>query len=242
MMRFDDELSRGLQQLADEVDATATARVRSAVERKTSRSRKMMAFAAGLVAAVAVATGVNATGLFGRGANDEGGAASPRLFPDFISGRVEPGEPCPDATRLGAPTDLVRAGAGPIWMPSHALASSETLTGSWTCGDTPALVFEAGVTMEFDDGWDIADPLKRWAEMAQQWGRGHVEEVLGRPAFVQPAGEKDPFGGVYRGEVLVIVGTTLIRVHGNGEIPAERLADIINTIDVDQPLTLASSE
>lgn len=155
---------------------------------------------------------------------------------DFTPAPIKPGEPCPDAKRLGL-TELVTSAAGPIWMPSHPVASAPTLTGSWSCGGTPMLVFDSGVTIQFDHGWDIPNPSQRWSEMAQQWGRGHVEEVLGRPAFIQPAGEKDPFGEVYRAKVLVIVGTTLIRVHGNREISSGEFVEMVNTIDVSQPLT-----
>lgn len=155
---------------------------------------------------------------------------------DFTPSPIKPGEPCPDAKRLEL-TELVASASGPIWMPSHPVASARTLAGTWSCGGTPMLVFESGVTIEFDHGWEVPDPLQRWSEMAQQWGRGHVDEVLGRPAFVQPAGATDPVGKVYRGEVVVIVGTTLIRVFGNGEIAGGELVEMVNTIDVGQPLT-----
>jgi hypothetical protein len=91
--------------------------------------------------------------------------------------------------------------------------------------------------LAFDYGWSVPDPRQRWTEMVQQWGRGHVQEVLGRPAFVQPTGELDPFGTPYRGQLLLILGTTLVTVHGNGEIPAEELVAIISTIEVSDPLS-----
>lgn len=74
----------------------------------------------------------------------------------------------------------------------------------------------------------MEDAAKRWAAMAEQWGRGSVETVLDRPAFVLPASELDP-----RGEVLVLVNGTLIRVLGDGKTSIEDLKAAANSIRLD---------
>lgn len=93
------------------------------------------------------------------------------------------------------------------------------------------LVFDSGVTIAFEPGWSLANPHKRWSDMAAQWGAGRVETVLGEPAFVLPRSEKmGPLG-----EVLVVIDHTLIRVHGDGTIPVSELVDMVDTIDVAAP-------
>lgn len=217
-----------LSSIADDVSSESVERVRSAVvTRPKPRVRgQAIAAIAGVAAAASVVFALNLGGGPGGQATSTG-PSTPGT--DFISGDIKPGEPCPAARQL-ALDDLKAAGSPPVWMPSHAAASARNLAGVFSCSGTPTLKFPHA-TISYEPGWNVADPAARWQEMAEQWGAGRVEIVLGRPAFVLEVGEMGPLG-----EVLVIVDNTAIRVHGDGTLPLKALVALTNSIDVGRPL------
>lgn len=159
---------------------------------------------------------------------DDGQAASQAPTfpsnPDFISAEVEPGEPCPGAVESSA-DEVSQLEGKPVWLPDSE--SVPPLVGVWMCTGTPTFDY-SGVTFAYESGWRVEDPAKRWQAMAEQWGRGTVETVLERPAFVLPVTELDP-----RGEVLILVDGTLIRILGDGKTSIEDLKAAANTIRLD---------
>lgn len=140
---------------------------------------------------------------------------------DFIAADIESGEPCPSAVKTSL-DEVSRLVSTPAWLPNSDVIPP--LAGIWMCSGTPTFDY-AGITFAYEPGWQVEDAAKRWEAMAQQWGRGSVETVLDRPAFVLPASELDP-----RGEVLVLVGSTLIRVLGDGKTSIDDLKAAVNTI------------
>lgn len=140
---------------------------------------------------------------------------------DFVTAEIEPGEPCSSAVKSSAEEASQLEGT-PVWLPDSTAVPP--LEGVWICSGTPTFDY-SGVTFAYEPGWKVENPAKRWATMAEQWGRGSVEMVLDRPAFVLPVSELDP-----RGEVLVLVDGTLIRVLGNGKTSIEDLKSAANSI------------
>jgi len=116
-------------------------------------------------------------------------------------------------------------------MPSSALASKSTLTQVWLCGTDPVLSF-GGITVDYEPGWDLDDPAARWSTMAKQWGHGRETTILGRPGFVDPVSVRAP-----RGEVLVVVNNTLIRVAGDGSLSTDQLVEVAESLDTTTSLT-----
>ncbi len=146
---------------------------------------------------------------------------------DSIALPARPGEPCWHAQRRSL-EGLAAVADVPVWMPHTARASTETLTGAWTCGaDTPFLTF-GPVTASYESGYST--PLD-WERKAKDTG-GYVETILGRPALVDPAEADEPTG-----EVMVIVDDgVLIRVIGDRDVPAADLVEVANSIDLAVPL------
>jgi hypothetical protein len=129
---------------------------------------------------------------------------------------VEPGEPCPGARHASTIAGL--ASKVPVWAPAQA-----KLTDSWTCGDTPVLMYGA-IQVSFEPGWEGVDEKQKWSEMARDYG-GSVETVLGRPAYVHPATSDAP-----REAVNVVVGGTLVRLLAKDGVPIKNLVQLANSI------------
>jgi len=119
----------------------------------------------------------------------------------------------------------------PAWMPSSTLASSRTLSQAWLCGSDPVLTF-GGIMIDYEPGWDLDDPAARWSAMAKQWGHGYVATILGRPGFVDPVSAKAP-----RGEVLLVVKGTLIRIAGDGALSTDQLVAVAESLDTNTSMT-----
>ena len=173
--------------------------------------RALAAFALGVALMLTVG------GRFAPGTRDSATASSAQ---DFIKAQIENGEPCPAAVKT-TETEIAREQLH-FWLPNSAPIGP--LQGVWMCSGTPTFDY-GGITFAYEPGWKVSDARERWEAMAKQWGRGTVGTVLDRPAFILPASELDS-----RGEVLVLVDDTLIRVLGDGKTPIEDLISAVNSI------------
>lgn len=179
-----------------------------------SKSRSIAAFALGVGLVLAVGT---------KFAPESRDSVSPTpLAQDFVAAQTEDGEPCPGAVKT-TEDDIAREGRE-FWLPSSD--SLGPLQSAWMCSGTPTFDY-SGITFAYEPGWKVDDAQGRWEAMAKQWGRGTVGTVLDRPAFILPVSELDP-----RGEVLVLIDGTLIRVLGNGKAPIEDLISAVNSIRI----------
>lgn len=137
-----------------------------------------------------------------------------------------PGEPCPMAKHADS-IDV-------IWAPTNA-----TLTDAWTCsGGFPVLMYGttqviANPVPGLEEGPDID---KKWARSIRESG-GRIETVLGRPAWVHPAGAT---GSLWRPEhgpdrshssVRVFIDHTIIVVWSTkNDVPVEELIEMANSL------------
>jgi hypothetical protein len=140
---------------------------------------------------------------------------------DFISLPIKPGTPCPDAYKMTV-AEAQAVEEARVWLPASPRLPE--MTGAWMCFGTPTFDY-GGITFAYEPGWKLDDPTSTWREMAEQWGRGSVGTVLGRPAFVLPPSDDAP-----RGEILVVVDDTLIRVGGDGKTSIGDLESAVETI------------
>lgn len=246
MNQFASEVKAGLHHLADDIEADAGERLLESLESRPPRRGPRgpwIAGLAGLAAASAAIIGLNAAGLFGAApvsgtsVVDSGGqpaAGYPRAdpaVPDSITFPVKPGEPCYQAHKRSL-TEVVGESDVPVWMPHASVASVQNFTGAWTClgGNTPFLTFGA-VTVSYESGWERVDVEAKWHQTVREEGGGRVLTILGRPGLVLPAPDASP-----KGMVLVVVDGVLIRVLGDGSVPAEQLVEVADSIELDQPL------
>lgn len=188
------------------------------------------------IAAVAIASiGTGSSGGASGIARSTGSGGS-----DFIPAHIPGGAPCANGEKVAGVSALASSVADQVWTPNTPVASPKNLTGTWLCGTTPLLTFASGVTVTFEAGWaSVGDPLARWTAQVDQWGRGEVREVLGRPAFVQPVGEVDALGKPVKGQVLVIVGDTLVDVLGDGHVPTQQLIATAKSLSIPDSLRSA---
>lgn len=210
--------------------------IKSSPARHRLRGR-LVAFGAGIAAAVLAVITLNMSGVIGERSvtppvNNRpvsAGAADS----DGVELESEPGEPCPGAKRHSLP-ELAALADVPVWMPNSTVASPTTFDGAWTCigGNTPLLTF-GPVMVSFESGWGDVDAQEKWTGMVEEFGEGRVETILGEPALVEPVTADAP-----KGQVLLIVnGDTLIRVLGDGSVPVSQLADVARSIDLETPVT-----
>lgn len=183
--------------------------------------RSGIAFVLGLLVAllcVHALSGSGATIAARTGASGEAGTAG-----DFTPALIREGEPCPSAVRTT--TDEISKMGLDYWLPHSD--DVPPLDGTWMCTGTPTFDY-GGITFAYEPGWRVEDPAASWAAMAEQWGRVGVETVLDRPAFVMAPSE-----AAARGEVLVLVDGTLIRVIGTEKTSIETLVAAVNSIRLD---------
>jgi len=240
MKRFEEDVAQRLAMLADEADTRALGRIRrdiqsggtaDTVPRARRWRRRLAAIAVGAAVAVVSITALNLTGAIGGTSQQSSTSTADAIPPD-----IKPGEPCAGARRL-AVDKLLNLSKTPVWMPNTSLANQGTLTGTWMCSGV-VLTF-GGISVGFEPAGNIGDPEKLWTDLTQGGAGGRVETVLGRPAFVQPP-LMDKLGNKGRGEVLVDVDGTLVRVMGDGNTPVDEMVSIANSLNVKKPLTPTS--
>jgi hypothetical protein len=147
------------------------------------------------------------------------GAAGHQTVPGGDTlGMVEPGQPCPGARHASTVAGLVTS--VPIWAPANA-----TLSDSWTCGDTPVLMF-GEIQVTYESGWTGVDNASKWADMATDYG-GSVQTILGRPAYVHEATATAP-----RSSVSFVVGDTLVQVVAKDGVPIDDIANLARSIEL----------
>lgn len=229
MPRFEQELARGQASLATDADTNPAWHPGDA--RRLSRSTKATAvfIGAGLVTlAVAV---LNFVGLLGGGTANQSGTVSAGQPFDAVLPTVKPGQPCASAERVTGASELAKETHVPVWVPDAPAAPRGGQTGWWLCGEIPALTYRS-VTVYYEPGWSDVDAQAKWDDWLAEVGEGaSVETILGRPALVLSPTETTP-----RGEVLLIVDDTLIKVLGDGTVPGPDLADVVRSIDADHPV------
>lgn len=234
MSTFETELERQLDNLAEGADVTGETRVLRGVTRvhRNRRRAKTAALAAGIAVAAGAVVGMNATGFLG--GHDSAGTTTPRadnahdrpLRPsisphDGIVRPKEPGEPCDRAKHARSPEALQQQTRVPVWTPA-----SGKFTDAWTCGSTPVLLYDEGIQLSYQQGWDNVDVETKWARLVKSDG-GRIETVLGRPAYVHPSDARGPRNGV----AVVVDGTAIVTVSKPG-IPIERLIELTNSIEL----------
>ncbi len=234
MKQFETDLSAQLRALANEADPTGLSRVGHRSQAGFARARRpwVPLLAGAAAVGIAVAT-FNAVGLLGSHTDGDNQLPSASESDDGqeLQFDAKPGEPCP-AAREHSLTDLASFAEAPMWMPDAPIASRERLTGAWTCagGNTPVLTF-GPVKVSFESGWANPNPRPYYEKLIETFGAGQIDQALGLPALVIPPSSEGTLGGV-----MVIVGDTLIRVVGDGTVPADQLLSIVQSIDLSRPL------
>jgi hypothetical protein len=112
-----------------------------------------------------------------------------------------------------------------VGVPSTALASQQNLESVWVCGGSNTVLTYPHLTVTFEPGWSQQDQTSNWQAMVRDWGVGTVETVDGYPAYVAGASKITP-----RGELLFVVDGTLVRIIGNGELTADDLMTVGNSL------------
>lgn len=226
MSNFEKTVEEGLQTLASDVSPGAEERVIGGM-RRTRRTRRSAIGAMGAGAAAAVAA-IAAVAVFGGQASSnqdaptavEGRATTPINSGDTID-LAKVGEPCPGAKHASTIAGIRSATQVPIFAPARA-----ELDDAWTCGDTPVLMFGA-IQISYEEGWSDIDVKEKWASLAEETG-GHIENVIGRPAYVHPPTTEGP-----RSSVMLVVDGTLIRLLADGDVPVGQLVALANQIRTD---------
>ncbi len=146
-------------------------------------------------------------------------------FPNIGTGGE--GGPCMFSHRLNKADPFDGITSVPHWYPHTDVASRALLEAAWSCAaDVVVLEFRSGVDVYLEPGWGtVPNPGEKWTDMAAEPDGGDVLEVRGAPALVTEPGASHPRGGV-----LVIDGGTLVRVLGNGNIPAAGLVRVANSM------------
>lgn len=174
----------------------------------------------GGVVAVAVTNGSQApAGATASRAADDLGSAPPDARPrgDHLP-VTQPGEPCAEARHASSVAGL--ATAIPIWEPV-----GERLTGAWTCGDVPVLMY-GGVQVTFETGYARVDPATKFPRMVAT-DDGHVQTINGRLAYVHPADARGPRNGVW-----ILAGDYSIGLTAKPEVGIARVLQVANEIHI----------
>jgi hypothetical protein len=215
-------LRQELAAIAGEADPDALSRLSSHASPTLRRRRRMAGvFAAGAAMAATVIVTLNLVGALGV---DQSALAPPHegaTRPDFVRPSLAPGQPCLNAEPVSL-AQVATSSSASVWLPNTTEANRKLLTGTWTCGDIPVLMF-GDISLSFEPAGTIT-PTKLWTDLAKAHN-GRIEPVLGQPGYVEPA------SGDARAEVLVVVDGTLIRAIGAADTTAEELKAIVSSID-----------
>lgn len=138
---------------------------------------------------------------------------------DGVGRPKEPGEPCHGAEPATLPrSDTDRAH---VLVPHTTVANQDNLVSVWTCGfDIPALHYP-GVDIYFEDGYSV--PPDEWKRAVDEWGDSYVVSVGDVPTLVS-----HPVDGTL-GEVMYIRDGHLMRVLGDGSVPADQLLEVVTS-------------
>lgn len=138
-------------------------------------------------------------------------------------GAVKPGEPCANAKPLTLPR--TEADTVDIRIPDTTVANVDNLVGVFSCGSGLPALHYPGVDVYFEDGYDV--PTNEWKRFVDEWGDSYVVSVGDVSTLVS-----HPVDGTL-GEVMYIRDGQLMRVLGDGSVPADQLLEVVTS---SQPL------
>lgn len=133
----------------------------------------------------------------------------------------------PGGSKVDIATLTERAGTT-FWLPKQD--KQDTFTGAWFCngGSTPFLSVD-DVYVVFESGWR-SPSTKTLTSMLDEGGS--IGVVQGRPAALQPAVTE-----AGSSSKLLFMGETVVRVYGSSGISMKSLADVADSLDLDQPVS-----
>jgi hypothetical protein len=144
-----------------------------------------------------------------------------------LCGRGDP----PPTPQVGCAPDggeriVVRS---PSFEPHDALASPETLVGTWECGGGVKFDYRSGISITQVSGAGIRHPERAWHRMSDESREDDVADIDGVPAYVASPGP------CVLGVVTLVRGGLLINVMGTGTINADDLKRVAASLRAPTP-------
>jgi hypothetical protein len=145
---------------------------------------------------------------------------------DGITPPKKPGEPCIYARPVTLPR--MAADRAEIRVPDTTVANPDSLVSVWDCSGTPALHYP-GVDVYFEDGYPVRSRDEVEQDVADSMRQFEGSSAYVATAFGVPVEVYQPVDGTL-GEVLYVVeGGHLMRVLGDGSIPADQLLEVVTS-------------